>query len=140
MSTSSMSNASTSTTSQETLHQVKATDGASFILSDGEVLSILNRMQFPYVKPSIESLLTHKNLILVPRYRMTKNLKKYHPLQVLRETDSYVFMCEKELFRETVAHEIKEAHTRHFLDELDEEILQGRLTDKRRNTYLLKQR
>ncbi|MDA2201008.1 hypothetical protein PDQ74_11365 [Bacillus cereus group sp. Bc005] len=71
---------------------------------------------------------------------MTKNLKKYHPLQVLRETDSYVFMCEKELFRETVAHEIKEAHTRHFLDELDEEILQGRLTDKRRNTYLLKQR
>ncbi|EJS12675.1 hypothetical protein IKS_03672 [Bacillus cereus VDM062] len=116
----------TTVSSQANLHTVNSIDGTSFILSDGEVLSVLNRMQFPYVKPSLNSLLFYKDILLVPRHRMVKQLKKYHPLQVLRETDAYLFMCRKDLFKEIVAHEIKEPHARHLLDELDEEILKGK--------------
>ncbi|MES5858906.1 hypothetical protein QCI47_20025 [Bacillus cereus group sp. RP29] len=59
---------------------------------------------------------------------MTQNLKKYCPLQVLRETDAYMWMCRKEIFKETVVNEPSLIHHRTLLDELEDDILQGNMT------------
>ncbi|PFU40464.1 hypothetical protein COK86_19365 [Bacillus cereus] len=59
-------------------------------------------------------------------------------MQVLRETDIYVWLIRNELFKETVAHEIKAPPKRGLLDELDEEILNNKVQSKRLARQLLK--
>ncbi|MCD2337380.1 hypothetical protein [Bacillus cereus] len=94
----------------EFLHTLKAVDGTDFIVSAPEVDSLLKRINLSGAStidgasPSIESLNFYDDLILVPRYKLDRFRKKYKTLQVLRETDHYVWLCRKELFRETVAY------------------------------------
>lgn len=93
------------------LHMIKAVDGTDFIVSHSEVVSLLKRLHLSGVEtlegasPSIESLNFYDDLILVPRHKLDRFRKRYKTLQVLRETDKYVWLCRKEIFKETVEYE-----------------------------------
>ena len=117
--------------STEPLHTVHSTDGYAFIISSSEASSLHKRLQLPQgASPSLESLIFHRDIKLVPRREVTRfNRKGYKTLQVLRETDLFVWMCSKDIFKETVAFEPK---MNHFtaLDKLDEEILEGKREKK----------
>ncbi|PHD21299.1 hypothetical protein COF37_21420 [Bacillus wiedmannii] len=136
---------STVTTPQEELlHTIKAVDGTDFIVTHSEVDSLLKRIELSGASPSIESL-HHANginfyddLILVPRHKLDRFRKRYKTLQVLRETDKYVWLVRNELFKETVAREIQTPPKRGLLDVLDEEILNNKVQSNRLARQLLK--
>ncbi|HFK1732768.1 hypothetical protein [Bacillus pacificus] len=141
MSTSSIStNASTSTPSTDTLHMVRSTDGYAFIVSSPEVDSLKNRLSTPS-NSSVESIIFNGNLKLIPRREISKFTRKgYKTLQTLKETDLYVWMCDNDTFKDTVVYEPSLIHHRSTLDNLEEEILQGKLgsISKRMANELLK--
>lgn len=118
-------------TESDPLHQVISIDKKSFIISDAEKSSLCKRINFP-PNTSFESLMNYKELVLLPRFRMTKNLKKYYPLQVLQESDRYVWLIKKELFRNTVEVEPRkrEPHKRDLLTQEDYDMLNGKITER----------
>ncbi|HDR7672446.1 hypothetical protein RE438_22795 [Bacillus wiedmannii] len=78
--------------------------------------------------PSLESLLFHKDLLLIPRYKSNspKVIKSYKPLNVLRETDAYVWYCCKELFDGHPSE--MEAQFYQEFTQVDQDILDGNMT------------
>lgn len=119
------------TPQEELLHTIHSVDNRHFIVSHGEVNTLLKRVQLSGATPSIESLNFYDELILVPRYKLDRFLKKYKTLQVLRETDRYVWLCRKEIFKETVEYEPSlYNHQSSLLDKLDCEILEGKMTNR----------
>lgn len=127
----------TLTSSEELLHTIHSVDNRHFIVSHSEVDSLLKRLHLSGVEtlegasPSIESLNFYDDLILVPRHKLDRFRKRYKTLQVLRETDKYVWLCRKEIFKETVEYEPSlYNHQSSLLDKLDCEILEGKMTNR----------
>ncbi|WP_144466094.1 hypothetical protein [Bacillus nitratireducens] len=90
----------------ELLFPVQSTEGYNFIVPQYEYLKL---------KPSINSsktfseLLFYRDIILSDRKRMSRELKRgYKPLRVLEENDLLLWFVRKELFKETVAVDIRE--------------------------------
>ncbi|MGX5675857.1 hypothetical protein [Bacillus toyonensis] len=115
------------TIKEDLLHTIKAVDGRDFIVSGGEVSSLLKRITTQGATPSLESLNFYNDLILVPRFKLNRFRKRYKTLQVLRETDMYVWLVRNEIFKETVEYEPSLWNHKTTLDELEEDILSGNL-------------
>lgn len=126
-----------SNTSNDTLHTVRASfTGHAFIVSSPEAKSLLKRIDCGSIRtqedilqgatPSIESLIFHKDLILVPRHKMTsRNLIGYSPMQTLQETSAYLWMVRKELFKDTY---ISDGQFYHEFTQQDQDILDGNMS------------
>ncbi|MEV5108328.1 hypothetical protein MRBLBA3_000257 [Bacillus sp. LBA3-1-1.1] len=116
----------------ELLFPVQSTEGYNFIVPQYEYLKL---------KPSINSsktfseLLFYRDIILSDRKRMSRELKRgYKPLRVLEENDLLLWFVRKELFKETVAVDIRERIDFTYEDRL---ILAG-VMDEQTNKILSK--
>lgn len=138
-----MSNNVVANTSNDTLHTVRASfTGHAFIVSSPEAKSLLKRIDCGSIRtqedilqgatPSIGSLIFHKDLILVPRHKMTSKQIRlgYKSLQVLKETDAYVWYCRKELFKDTV---ISDGQFYQEFTQQDQDILDGNIPESLSN-------
>ncbi|CAM3872318.1 hypothetical protein [Bacillus albus] len=121
------------------LHTVRSSfDGRCFIVSASEVSSLMKRINTGSIRtgeqilsgatPSLESLLFHKDILLIPRYKNNypKIVREYKPLNVLKETDAYVWYCRKEIFDGHPSE--MEAQFYQEFTQVDQDILDGNMS------------
>lgn len=113
------------TPNEDKLYTVKSHgDLFSFIVSHSEADSLRKRITL--TNKSFDELTLSNDVILIERKKLNKLIRKgYKPLQVLQESDHYIWMCRKEIFKETVAYEPRKRDNT-LIDDLDREILEGK--------------
>ncbi|OXC00148.1 hypothetical protein FHE73_23310 [Bacillus thuringiensis] len=116
-------------TMNDSLHEVKTSEGFTFIVSTYELLNLS-----PWIQPSehsFDDLIFYGKLILADRKSLKRQLKrKYKPIRVLNESDRFVWFISEDLFRSPVAFSLEDRNSKFEISEEDRDILKGLMTDK----------
>ncbi|EJV58312.1 hypothetical protein IEO_04547 [Bacillus wiedmannii] len=116
-------------TLNDSLHQIKSSEGFSFIVSTHELRNLSPWINTP--EPNFNDLLFYRKLILADRKSLKRQLKrKYKPIKTLQESDHFIWLISEELFRSPVAFSLEDRNFKFEISEEDRDILRGEITER----------
>ncbi|MEB8650995.1 hypothetical protein P4G96_19465 [Bacillus cereus] len=94
-------------TINDSLHEVKTSEGFSFIVSTHELRNLSSWIQPS--EHSFDDLIFYGKLILADRKSLKRQLKRnYKPIRILNESDRFVWFISEDLFRSPVAFSLED--------------------------------
>ncbi|TKA07301.1 hypothetical protein FA950_03095 [Bacillus thuringiensis] len=116
-------------TINDSLHEVKTSEGFSFIVSTHELRNLSSWIQPS--EHSFDDLIFYGKLILADRKSLKRQLKRnYKPIRILNESDRFVWFISEDLFRSPVAFSLEDRNLKFEISEEDRNILKGEITER----------